>query len=400
MSGRVRRLFSSVRAAFTLIELLVVVAIIAILAAMLLPALSAAREKARRATCTMNLNQIGKALEMYTSDYGEYLPSWAGWGHRINTAFDRPVTGSTTRDGRTLMMTASGHDSVLIRGSTLALADTSGVTAPSAGKYSLAAVGMGLLMTTGVVADGHVFLCPSMQGRVMTHFGRFYYYYRSDLWKFAGGATGKHLEYPQDLTAVSDNQGNDAALSHYHYRNTPMYMYNLDNWQRDDGTWYFSHPSHWIVPHLKPQVVSNNGDPVFKTRKILGGRAIVYDNMDNMNPDTYINNGKGGTSYCKEVESIFGVHGGMVRRHHRDGYNVLYGDGHAAWYGDPQMTIAYAYNGGHDGSKGGYYRGQYFNMCSPTALEMSSYTDTQGFRTAQQIVTNFDQAADIDVTVE
>ena len=65
--------------AFTLIELLVVVAIIAILAAMLLPALMAAREKARRSACSTNLKQIGTAIEMYVSDYGQYYPSWAGW---------------------------------------------------------------------------------------------------------------------------------------------------------------------------------------------------------------------------------------------------------------------------------------------------------------------------------
>ena len=80
------------RKAFTLIELLVVIAIISLLAAILFPVFAQAREKARQASCSGNLKQIGLGIMMYAQDYDEtQVPAWIQNGSPLNNWTNWPV---------------------------------------------------------------------------------------------------------------------------------------------------------------------------------------------------------------------------------------------------------------------------------------------------------------------
>ena len=398
MGNRTMRNSRKSSAAFTLIELLTVMAIIAVLIALLLPALSTAREKARRAACTSNLKQLGIALANYCQRFDEYYPCWTGYGHwqgwtcPQSTPYTPPGPWHEygiyrDRDlGQEVQVATPGYTyprwcrycgaHMYMR--TIFVGGNQDYPGGEPGNLNLAPTAAGFLVTSECLSDVKPFFCPSSEGMIAPDLdapGIPHTYgilgtgatKLGDVRRF-GGYDKKSIMYGDSrwLRYWCGAYGRNvrAVFSNYEYRNSPTQFYPHEEEKAR-------------ILYVRPNLIVERSCPVFKTQKVLKQRAIMSD----------------GFGKCREWGTL---HPGGARWGHRAGYNVLYAGGNVRWYADPQKQIIFWPNLGLPGDQD-----------MKTGLENNVICDyeredgtTVRYDSSVVIWHLFDTAAKIDVDVD
>jgi len=412
---------------FTLIELLVVVAIIAILAALLLPALAAAREKARRSSCGNNLSQMARGFAMYTGEYAGYFPGWslpsAGqapdgftWcfrdeGGAYVPVYDEPCDLShwdstspipavnkypyaycdsyfSGRPGDTPVRVDHSYG---LTYRCIAIGIRSGLR--DAGTLNAAPKGLGHLVTSGYVPDVSVLYCPS--GRSMPPDIRGYNeVYDLSHWRSIGGTDGAALMYG-DWSQHYLN-GFNIAYGSYAYRDT-----HAGVWAPSWHIWGDGLSSHH-VPGTRPEIRPRVNQPLFRTDKELNGRALVVDTFSKGATQDALD--RPTAAYWQQTIELSRNIAGFALKHHVDGYNILFGDGHTKWYGDPQQKIVWHTEGVRDTWSAGSR--QYCSDFSSNWFWVSAFyghvdTSHQYFKHGSMAIWHeFDGVGNVDVGVQ
>ena len=390
-------------AAFTLIELLVVVAIIAILAALLLPALVAARERARRSVCSNNLNQMGKAFETYIGQSGDYYPGGHSWwnGHYWPEEVRKTYSGTAcyTLSGCDTFKvmrgdgvwekvsalqtdlysyiggTPDGDEVSAIDTNVCAMGDPTLIASggfpqswspPSAGQLRTAPWGMGWLLTTGVLPDPASLYCPSARDvdcfysasdivGALTWARRFGRDMVSATYGSAGNVPDTMREWlaagpatPRTLT-----HGNWPKKKHGYYAGTSTggsYMVFMQYMYRNQPL--FKGAQESPVGHGEEPRLSQTTVPItvaFTSPKVATtAMAPLFKTQRRLQGRALVSDSwlKSPTN-CQASPNVnpppvnTTLYGGFGNKCHRDGYNVLYGDYAVNWYADVEQRIMY-----------------------------------------------------------